>query len=35
MLGVYSAGLISIILAVLKLAIEGHWSWWQVLLALG
>jgi hypothetical protein len=31
-LGFYWAGFLSLILAVLKLTIEGHWSWWRVLL---
>ena len=31
-LGFYWAGFLSMILAVLKLTIEGHWSWWRVLL---
>ena len=30
--GFYWAGFLSMILAVLKLTIEGHWSWWRVLL---
>jgi hypothetical protein len=33
--GVYLAGWISVILAALKLTIEGHWTWWPVLLPLG
>ena len=31
-LGFYWAGFLSMILAGLKLTIEGHWSWWRVLL---
>jgi hypothetical protein len=33
-LGFYSAGFLCLVLAVLKLTIEGHWSWWRVLLPL-
>ena len=29
-LGFYWAGFLSMILAVLKLTIAGHWSWWRV-----
>jgi hypothetical protein len=32
MLGFYLAGFLCLVLAVLKLTIEGHWSWWRVLL---
>jgi hypothetical protein len=32
MLGFYWAGFLCLLLAVLKLTIEGHWSWWRVLL---
>ena len=28
MLGFYLAGFLSLVLVVLKLTIEGHWSWW-------
>ena len=31
-LGFYWAGFLSMILAVMKLTIEGRWSWWRVLL---
>ena len=34
MLGVYLAGSLCLVLAVLKLTIEVHWSWWRVLLPL-
>ncbi len=34
MLGFYWAGFLCLVLAVLKLTIEGHWSWWRVLLPL-
>lgn len=34
MLGLYLAGFFCLMLAVLKLTIEGHWSWWRVLLPL-
>jgi hypothetical protein len=34
MLGFYWAGLLCLMLAVLKLTMEGHWSWWRVLLPL-
>jgi hypothetical protein len=34
MLGFYWAGFLWLVLAVLKLTIEGHWSWWRVLLPL-
>ena len=34
MLGFYLAGFLCLILAVLKLTMEGHWSWWRVLLPL-
>ena len=30
--GFYWAGFLSLILAVLKLTVETHWSWWRVLL---
>src|SRR5437016_1813804 len=33
-LGFYVAGFLCLVLAVLKLTIEGHWSWWRVLLPL-
>ena len=33
-LGFYLAGFLCLVLAVLKLTIEGHWSWWRVLLPL-
>jgi len=32
--GIYLAGFLCLILAVLKLTMEGHWSWWRVLLPL-
>jgi hypothetical protein len=32
--GFYLAGLLCLGAAVLKLTIEGHWSWWRVLLPL-
>ena len=32
MLGFYWAGFLCLLLAGLKLTIEGHWSWWRVLL---
>jgi hypothetical protein len=34
MLGFYLAGFVCLMLAVLKLTMEGHWSWWRVLLPL-
>jgi hypothetical protein len=34
MLGFYLAGFLCLALAVLKLTIEGHWSWWRVLFPL-
>jgi hypothetical protein len=34
MLGFYWAGFLCLMLAVLKLTIEEHWSWWRVLLPL-
>jgi hypothetical protein len=34
MLGFYLAGFLCLVLACLKLTIEGHWSWWRVLLPL-
>jgi hypothetical protein len=34
MLGFYLAGFLCLVFAVLKLTIEGHWSWWRVLLPL-
>jgi hypothetical protein len=34
MLGLYLAGFLCLMLTVLKLTIEGHWSWWRVLLPL-
>ena len=34
MLGFYLAGFLCLVIAVLKLTIEGHWSWWRVLLPL-
>ena len=33
-LGFYVAGFLCLVLAVLKLTIAGHWSWWRVLLPL-
>jgi hypothetical protein len=30
--GFYAAGLLCLAAAVLKITIEGHWSWWRVLL---
>ena len=30
--GFYWAGLLSLILGVLKVTVEAHWSWWRVLL---
>ena len=33
-LGFYLAGFICLVLAVLKLTIEGHWSWLRVLIPL-
>ncbi len=33
-LGLYLAGFLCLVLAVLKLTIEGHWSWWRVLIPL-
>ena len=30
--GFYWAGFLSLILGVLKLTVETHWSWWRVLL---
>ena len=35
MVGFYWAGFLCLVSAVLKLTIEGHWSWWRVLLPLG
>ena len=32
--GFYLAGLLCVVSAVLKLTIEGHWSWWRVLVPL-
>ena len=32
MMGFYLAGFLCLVLVVLKLTIEGHWSWWRVLL---
>jgi len=32
MMGFYWAGFLCLVLAVLKLTIEGQWSWWRVLL---
>ena len=32
--GFYLAGLLCLAAAILKLMIEGHWSWWRVLLPL-
>ena len=34
LLGLYVAGLLCLGSAVLKLTLEGHWSWWRVLLPL-
>jgi hypothetical protein len=34
MLGLYLAGIVCLMLAVLKLTIQGQWSWWRVLLPL-
>ena len=34
MLGFYLAGFLCLVLAVLKLTIEGHWSWLRVLIPL-
>src|SRR5687767_1148370 len=34
MLGFYLAGFLCLVLAALKLTIEGDWSWWRVLLPL-
>ena len=34
MLRFYWAGILCLLLAVLKLTIEVHWSWWRVLLSL-
>ena len=34
MLGFYLAAFLCLVLAVLKLTIDGHWSWWRVLLPL-
>src|SRR6266851_170618 len=34
MLGFYLAGFLCLVLAVLKLTVEGQWSWWRVLLPL-
>src|SRR5947209_16341066 len=34
LLGFYVAGLLCLGSAVLKLTLEGHWSWWRVLLPL-
>ena len=33
-LGFYLAGFLCLVLAVVKLTSEGHWSWWRVLLPL-
>ena len=33
-LGFSLAGLLCLVLAVLKLTMEGHWSWWRVLMPL-
>jgi len=30
--GFWLAGLVCVVLAVLKLTVEAHWSWWRVLL---
>ncbi len=32
--GFYLAAFLCLVLAVLKLTIEGHWSWWRVLIPL-
>ena len=32
--GFYWSGFLCLILAVLKLTLEAHWSWWRVLLPL-
>lgn len=32
--GFYLSGFLCLALAVLKLTIEGHWSWWRVLIPL-
>ena len=34
LMGFYLAGFVCVVLAILKLTIEGHWSWWRVLLPL-
>ena len=34
MLGLYLAGIVCVMLVVLKLTIQGQWSWWRVLLPL-
>jgi hypothetical protein len=34
LLGFYVAGVLCVGMAVLKLTVEGHWSWWRVLLPL-
>jgi hypothetical protein len=34
LLGFYLAGMLCLGSAVLKLTLEGHWSWWRVLLPL-
>jgi hypothetical protein len=34
LLGFYLAGLVCVVLAILRLTIEGQWSWWRVLLPL-
>jgi len=34
MLGFYGAGFLWLVLAVLKLTVQGQWSWWRVLLPL-
>jgi len=34
MLGFYWAGFLCLVLAVLKLTVQGQWSWWRVLLPL-
>ena len=30
MLGLYLAGIVCLMLAVVKLTIQGQWSWWRV-----
>ena len=32
--GLYLAGFLCLVLAVLKFTVEGHWSWWRVLIPL-